>query len=287
MCLSVTDQHLRVNWFDKSRPVSELNESCRTCSPISRFKGWLELHVLLPETPMWHCSMTNVRPLQLVIVCSTGADYGSLLAPLRGWGCVWVGGWGWRGETQSDMHGTIWRTLICDSKFSLAARACPCPAAGHMWQLLSVHLIAEHSSFHCSTSERFLCTLQCSFICRPEIAVALHAEGMSVHQAAHTVFSFPLWTFQPQGKTRDYCSCTASQAFSLPHTLLSHLSCLHSVFSFFPRLHSPLWRLCTNNQTVCCQVTYCMSRACSLWLTLSLCFVFEIHIQHVQLFHSK
>lgn len=34
--------------------------------------------------------MTNVRPLQQVIVCSTGADYGSLLTPL----CVRVGGRG-------------------------------------------------------------------------------------------------------------------------------------------------------------------------------------------------
>lgn len=50
------------------------------------------LHVLLPKTQMWHRSMTNVRPLRLVIVCSTGADYGSLHAPYCVCVTVWVEG---------------------------------------------------------------------------------------------------------------------------------------------------------------------------------------------------
>lgn len=46
--------------------------------------------------------MTNVRPLQMVIVYSTGADHGSLLAPLR----VCVGAWV-EGVRQTDREQTV------------------------------------------------------------------------------------------------------------------------------------------------------------------------------------
>lgn len=67
--------------------------------------------VSLPKTQMWRRSMTNIRALRLVIVCSTGADYGSLVAPLCACVCVWVEGWTTRRVRQ--------RALICDTMLSV------------------------------------------------------------------------------------------------------------------------------------------------------------------------
>lgn len=136
---------------------------------------------------MWHRSMTNVRPLGLVIVCSTGADYGSLHAPLCV--CVCVGGGG-----ETDRQRAICRTLICDSKLSVEVPL-PLepislrPAAGQMRQLFS-DLIAEHFSFFVSPLKGFRCSVVYFLsLCRPETAVA---EQISIHPTTHIAFSFPL-----------------------------------------------------------------------------------------------
>lgn len=147
---------------------------------------------------MWHHSMTNIRPLQLVIVYSTGADYGSLLAPVCVCVWVWVDG---GGGTDRDRRRAFCRTLIQALSWSaFASRAHLCPAAGHIPQLLS-DLIAEDFSLW-----RVFASLR--FYHRADLKQLLQSRFWYIQQP--TVPFHSLWTFQPQGEIWDYCSSKLS-----------------------------------------------------------------------------
>lgn len=229
---------------------------------------------------MWYRSMTNVRPLQLVIVMIMG-HY------LRH--CVWVGGGveGW----ETDRRRAICRTLICESQLSVEVRS---PA-----EPISALLLARCDSCSQISSQR---------VSPPVFSVSplkgfLHSV-VSFYQRARRrddgASNSPRCPFPSHCEPFSHKSkfgitaAAAWEAFNLPQILLISLMralcllicpCLHSL------LKAVLGRLYINSLNMFSVLpSYLLYKLSLFSLTDSsssvLCSVSQTNIQHVLLFHN-